>query len=106
MGTNEELEREDVTVERRDHLKKKMDSIVTAAKVCSVIREHRECSIKLEGLSPVLGDTRSPKKLLDTKRGRINSFDDAKELDRINEKIPQKKPKKNQKKKKKKKKKK
>jgi len=87
--SDEELEKEEMTNERNNRLKKKIASLATLTKVCSVLRENRECSIKLDGLAPVLSDTRSPKKLLDSRQGRKSSFDDAKELDLINEKMPE-----------------
>jgi len=86
--TAEELAQDKITTERRNDLKKKFEKAVTMVKVCSTITENRECAIKLEGLAPVPSDTRSPKKLLGTKRGRINSFDEAKDIDSINEMLP------------------
>lgn len=86
--SEEELQEANSESEHKNAIKKKILAIGKVVNAFSEIRKDREASIKLEGLTPVASNPASPKQLLESKRGRINSFDDAKEIDRINERYP------------------
>jgi serine/threonine-protein phosphatase 2B catalytic subunit len=92
LSSKEEREADKQKAERNNRIKAKMLAVGKVANVLSEMREANENAVELKGLAPTPNDeTNTPRALraaLRSERKRINSFDEAKEFDQVNEKRP------------------
>lgn len=88
LSSKEEREADKQKAERNNRIKAKMLAVGKVANVLSEMREANENAVELKGLAPTPNDEGNTPRVLRSERKRINSFDEAKEFDQVNEKRP------------------